>query len=322
MNEKETMLKKNRGVYFLANDRVFDLAIAFLNSFRQYNPDIPLCLIPFDNEFSRIKQMQTRYNFSIYTKMEICKVCDEISKEFHGYILGAYRKLAIWEGDFEEFVYIDVDTVVLENIGFVFEFLSEYEFLTSHSNISSIIKFVWQESIYRSGRLTKEQIEYAASTGFIASKKHVLRLDTIKANLADALQLASHMTLYCMEQPFLNFLIVTSGQRYSSLRYLYYRTTPQEIRLEHWAGGKGGRVTNGRIVFTDNRPPTMLVHWAGKWQPTRSDRLVSTLLRRLRIKKSNILPTIRFFMPYKKLWRHYRFLHDRKTNCQNTAQLS
>jgi hypothetical protein len=35
-----------RGVYFLANDGILDMAIAFLNSFPTYNPSIALCLIP------------------------------------------------------------------------------------------------------------------------------------------------------------------------------------------------------------------------------------------------------------------------------------
>ena len=41
------------GVYFSANDVVYDWAIAFLNSYRTFNPDLRLILIPFNEECDR-----------------------------------------------------------------------------------------------------------------------------------------------------------------------------------------------------------------------------------------------------------------------------
>ena len=37
------------GVYFLANDHVLPWVRSFVRSFRQHNPDLPLCLIPFND---------------------------------------------------------------------------------------------------------------------------------------------------------------------------------------------------------------------------------------------------------------------------------
>jgi len=54
------------GVYFSANDKVYDWTIAFLNSFRTFNPDLRLILIPFNEECDRILQLQTQYNFEVY----------------------------------------------------------------------------------------------------------------------------------------------------------------------------------------------------------------------------------------------------------------
>jgi hypothetical protein len=46
-------MPRKRGDYFIANDNYLELAIAFLNSFRSHNPKIPLCLIPFDDNFQQ-----------------------------------------------------------------------------------------------------------------------------------------------------------------------------------------------------------------------------------------------------------------------------
>ncbi|MEP7095320.1 MAG: hypothetical protein ABI793_14760, partial [Flavobacterium sp.] len=113
----ETLIK-TQGVYFLANNKVLEMATAFLNSFRTHNKDISLCLIPYNNEFDQVKAMKDTYNFSIFDNEELLKICDDISLKFHGNVVGAYRKLVAWEGEFEQFIYIDIDTVVLDNLSF------------------------------------------------------------------------------------------------------------------------------------------------------------------------------------------------------------
>src|SRR3954466_6266971 len=127
-------MPRKRGVYFIANDNIVELAIAFLNSFRIYNPTIPLCLIPFDDNFQQLAPLQSHYNFSIWNE-GILRQCDDISLSFHDRPKGHFRKLATWEGGYDEFLYIDSDTVVLRSIDFVFDYLGEVSFLVATSNI-------------------------------------------------------------------------------------------------------------------------------------------------------------------------------------------
>lgn len=296
----------NRGVYFIANDEVFDLAIAFLNSFRKYNPDISLCLIPYSSDIRRLEELRDRYNFTIYPNTELYDWCDKASLRFHKKVFGQYRKLVMWEGGFEEFIYIDVDTVVLRNIDFVFDFLAEYDFVTSHSNMPHIVKYTWKKSIYKAGQLTREEIGYAGNTGFIASKRGALTLDGAKGKIERAINLLRHMPYFSYEQPFLNYLIVTSGKRYTSLFVLWYKKVCQGIALEQWAGTKGRAVRNGQIILQCH--PVFLVHWAGLWSATWFDKMVFYMLSGLGIKDKKDKPSVRFFMPYKRLWQHYRFL--------------
>jgi hypothetical protein len=275
-----------RGVYFLANDRVFEQAAAFLNSFRAANPDLPLCLIPFADDVERVAGLAGSHDFTVWRDDRLLRRCDAIGRRFHDGGLGMYRKLAAWHGDFDEFVYIDCDTVVLEDVGFVFGHLQRYDFVTAHSNIPDIRRYVWRESIESVGVLSARQIAYSANTGFVASRRGVLDVNTCEAGLDDALALAPHMALDCYEQPYLNYLMVTAGGRYTSLFAIALRTRDRQLPFERWAGDDLGAVRDGR-VGTPGERPVLFVHWAGEWE-------------RARREGGDI--------PYLDLWRHYRYL--------------
>ncbi|MGB8688679.1 MAG: hypothetical protein WCD53_15280, partial [Microcoleus sp.] len=44
----------NRGIYIVANDQVMESAIALLNSIRLYNCQVPIFLIPFDENYQQV----------------------------------------------------------------------------------------------------------------------------------------------------------------------------------------------------------------------------------------------------------------------------
>lgn len=286
--QKECRIASNRrGVYFIANDGVIDNTIAFLNSFRAFNPRIALCLVPYDDSIDRISALESIYDFTIWRDAEHFSQCDRISMQFHGTVYGHYRKIALWEGPFDEFIYIDTDTVVLQNVNFVFDYLQRYAFVTSHSNIPSIRKWVWKDTINEVTELTREQISFAANTGFIASRASNLSVARAFDVLPHALSLVRHMELLCREQPFLNYLFVTSGFRFTSLRALYERLLSDDISIERWGGNKLDISVNGRIV-DQHYPRTLLVHWAGEWMRSATE---GTQIQN------------------RALWEYFRFLH-------------
>jgi hypothetical protein len=258
-----------RGVYFLANNQVFDQVIAFLRSFRIHNPSIPLCLIPFDSEFDRIAALKDTYSFSIFDDPALLASCDSISVKFHGRVIGAYRKLVVWEGIFETFAYIDVDTVVLDSVDFAFDHLKYGPYIASHSNLASIRRWVWKDDVYTTHLLTSPQIAYAANTGFFASVRGLLPMKHALAKVNAALELKDHMELHCMEQPFLNYLVVTSGYSYTSLLVLRLKGISPTAKLEWWGGQEGATVDNGKLQ-PQSGEPIFLVHWAGIWQEARA----------------------------------------------------
>ena len=144
-----------RGAYFVANDAILDLAIAFLNSFRVHNPSMPLCLIPFNDDVETLSKLAGEYDFGVWSDPATLAWCDAVSQKFHDRSVGQYRKLAMWDGPFDEFIYIDTDTVVLTDLDFVFAHLADFGFIASHSNLPQIRKWVWKDSIYDAGVLTR-----------------------------------------------------------------------------------------------------------------------------------------------------------------------
>ena len=279
-----------QGVYFMANNKVLDMTIAFLNSFRMHNKELALCLIPYNNDFEQIEALKEVYHFSIFDNQEQLESCDAISVKFHGNVCGAYRKLAAWEGNFEQFIYIDIDTVLLDSLSFVWANLKHCKIFTSHSNVPQIRKYVWKDSIYTKNKLNKSQIEFAANTGFIVSTKDTLPMSWVLDQVDEALTLKDDMVLFCMEQPFLNFLMVTSGYNYGSLSRFFLSDLSQKInrgiKLEFWAGSPRAKIKKGKLI-APNRLPFFLVHWAGVWHENNGD-----------LSK----------IPYQKLWEYYRNL--------------
>ena len=293
-----------KGVYFLANDRVFDLVVAFLESFRAHNPRLPLALIPYDDDIARVLKLAPVYAFGLIEDGEVLGQCDHVGFSILGRRCGAFRKLAAWRGPFECFAYIDIDTIVLRGLEPLFCHLSEYDFVAAQSHLRDGGRWVWKQSIHRSPLLDREQIAFAANSGlFLSQRGDWFSRFTSTSSIEVARDLRPHMVLNCMEQPFLNYCVVTSGMRFSSLTEIKRTAGDPRVCLEQWAGSRGGKVRKGTVHFP-GRPPVLLMHWAGKWQPTRMDRWWRTLLTKLGWRRG--FPATRYFLPYKALWEYYR----------------
>ncbi|MCC5916045.1 MAG: hypothetical protein JJU02_01825 [Cryomorphaceae bacterium] len=302
-----------QGVYFLANDRVLPLCIAFLNSFRARHPELSLCLIPYDTNIEKLRALAERYNFFVFENSDLLNRCDKISLNFHPYIFGHYRKLALWEGPFSQFVYMDIDTVLLNNLDQVFDLLKDFDLLTATSNIPHTRKWVWHDSIDETNLMLKEEIDFAANTGFIASHKDKIPLSRSEELLQEAETLIPHMNLYCFEQSFLNYCMAKSNIRKESLSEL--GKINNRIMKERWAGDKGGQVVDGKITF-EPEEEILFLHWAGVWQKyPRELRWEKRFKKWFGIRPKNEL--VSRFMPYKSLWLYYRNMDTSRLKLKN-----
>lgn len=300
-----------RGVYFVANDLVYDCAVAFLKSLRFYNPDLPLCYIPFDDYCGRVMSLRDQFAFAVFDRETMLHECDDISEAFHGHRLGHYRKIATWSGIYDEFIYIDVDTIILGSLDFVFPLLDRFDFITAYGGPQ---QFVWRASVTSAGVLTEEEVAYSVNTGFIASRRGLLSMSYVRSKLASGLALKTHMALDCFEQPFLNFLMVTSERRYTSLLALSREGSSKEYPTEAWAGAsRWTRIveTNRGFFLVDRRTKRRLysvlfIHWANRWRARGLESAIENVFNRLGL--AWMLPNPRWLLPWRSLWRRYRFM--------------
>jgi hypothetical protein len=300
-SKDERPANPSRGVYFIANDYVRELAIAFLKSFRRFNPSMPLCLIPYDDRASEVISLKDEYRFTVFEDSDALRVCGRVSRSFLPYDCGMFRKLAAWSGQFDEFIYFDADTLVLADVSTLFAHLARADFLVSDAFVPGNRKWVWKDSIYQANVLTKDQIEFAANMGFFISRRGLFSPEEMLAAADRSSPLGRHMELNCLDQPFLNYLILTSGARYSSLRQLRDEFDDRSIPIEVWAGlRKRPALREGR--YFRGADPVFLVHWAGQWQLRPFERTFASLVSRLGLKSSVISRR----MPLRDLWQEYR----------------
>jgi lipopolysaccharide biosynthesis glycosyltransferase len=255
--------------------------MAFLNSFRTFNPTTPLALIPYDGNCNALRDLAQEYKFGVHFEPDLFKQIDDLSEQFHGEIVGHYRKLAIWSGPFDEFLYLDIDTVVLDSIDFAFPLLKYTDVATASAPNRD---WVWKSSMDDAGVLTADQILYSANTGTILSSKRFATTEAlVTKSIAEGLSVKEHMVLFCKEQPLLNYLFVTSGRRYDSFWKMAMRDNIQDVKLDVWAGTKDLVVTEDHRVRNSwdvgFEHPIFMIHWAG-------DKVT----------------------PYRKLWEYWRYL--------------
>ena len=110
----------SEGVYFLANDQVYPWAVAFLESFRHYNPELALRLIPFDDQSERVKSLAERYGAVIHDDEAGYRLLDQIGRRVGRDIVSFghhwFRRFASFWGPFDDFVYLDARIVVLSDL--------------------------------------------------------------------------------------------------------------------------------------------------------------------------------------------------------------
>ena len=112
-------MNKKKGVYIVANDKVIEQAIALLNSVRFYDPDIPVVMIPFDENYQQTAQiLKDKHGVTLYQDLDFIKQLSQQLFDIFGENFfnkpNKLRKQACWFGEFDEFIYIDTDIVVFE----------------------------------------------------------------------------------------------------------------------------------------------------------------------------------------------------------------
>ncbi|MEM9803970.1 MAG: Npun_R2821/Npun_R2822 family protein [Cyanobacteria bacterium P01_D01_bin.56] len=132
------------GIYTLANDVIYDQLVALLNSIEaNVDPDIPVCIIPFDHCLSRVREeISTRPNVSLLDNPASIDRWEAFARAFaaahpvaaqqsHPRWYGGklHRKFAAFDGPFEKFVFFDGDSLAMKPINDVMKRLETHDFV-------------------------------------------------------------------------------------------------------------------------------------------------------------------------------------------------
>ena len=221
-----------QGIYTLGNDVVLHQIIALLNSIEVNGNNIPVCIIPYDDRCDRLRQEILQRNnphVSIFSDQAVIDRWDQFSRsawdshpetrpgQYHRF--GTHRRYCGFSGDFDQFIYMDADTLLLRNPDYIFNFLQEYDFLVydfqykdpSHVyNVSSPkLELVFTDNQIKTNIFC---------SGFYATRKNLWSPDQLEQILSFLKQGESEV-LYPMapDQTLLNYMIMRSGYRFINL---------------------------------------------------------------------------------------------------------
>jgi hypothetical protein len=109
------------GIYTVANDRMASRLATLLESIRRYDNEVPVFVFPFDEHYEAVQRIAEVYN----AKLVPClPVWDQIGENIYGdeeyrpgiKSSGYFRKLNVFTGPLDNFVFLDANTLVLSNI--------------------------------------------------------------------------------------------------------------------------------------------------------------------------------------------------------------
>lgn len=288
------------GICTLANDTVSNQLIALLNSIEVIlGSNIPVCIYPFDEQIHQIKaEIARRPNVFMYEDMASIQRWDKFMesaapdrlnrKKFRLY--GAHRRFCAFDGPFENFIYMDADTLVMNSLDAVFQQLEESDFVVYDFQFTDPTKVYNIQSpklikVFEQNRIDSEIF----CSGFYGSKQGLFDQNT-REWLVAQLQSGEAEILYAGagEQPLLNYMVMKTGMNSYNFAYSLADgkktgcsvTSPHFQMRDNILYDKGNRLT--------------YIHYIGV-QPD--------LIRRVCAGEN-----IEF--PYRDLFLHYRYLRE------------
>lgn len=256
------------GVYFSANDVVYDWAVAFLNSFRTFNPDLRLILIPFNEKCDRLIQLKDTYNFEVYIDSSFAPL-EAIGEAFElGHTpTGKYwfRRYASFWGPLDLFMYLDARQLVLADLKPIILTLEKYDFDFLYYDCAI-------NQVYETGELRRNLLKKGRARGFLSglwiSKKGLFSLEEFEKLAEEALKVREQLNPRNTDQAFINYCCDMKPVCYAHIAEVI-----GGICQNAWARqpGKIYRQDGKYYIWDygglDHKKQLILMHWAGyKWK--------------------------------------------------------
>ena len=293
-----------QGLFTLANDIVYDQLVALLNSIEaNYSRDIPVCVIPYDDNIEKVKgEISKRENTVLFSDKDSIKRWEGFAEKvwknyslegnniFGRHSITNHRKFCVFDGPFDRFVFMDADTLLIDDLNRVFDKLDEYDFVAydyQYKDPSHVynVKSSKLIDIFGDKRVKSEVF----CTGFFASKRNLLSEEKCSIALS---KLKSGQTdiLYpkACEQSLLNYIIMVNN--------IYICNLAIKINKDKRTGNSvtSTHFENKNHVLYDKGNRLTYLHYIG---------IPSNIINRV-CKGENI------DFPYRDIFLHYRYLYD------------
>ncbi len=251
-----------RGVYMLGNDHVADYLEALFISLRQHSPDLPARLIPYDGRLTRTRELCARHRIEIHTDLAF-PALEQLglglwtSSPYSNH-QNLFRRLCIFWGPFDNFLYLDADICVLSPLEPLFDAFEK-------SPVPFASFDVDHERVYQAGPLRDRMIREHGSLGFNSghffSRLGVFDLEKLQSAMRAAQPLA-HLFQDRGDQGFLNFAVDHFGVPQTRMTRLLPGLADKqwcEQRFKksgpRWIIDRPGDVEDGKQIC--------LIHWSG-----------------------------------------------------------
>ena len=272
-----------RGVYIVANDKVAENAIALMSSLRLSDRDIPVYLIPFNDDYHAVStRLAELYDVQLFPDLDFLdaltqKIGEIFPRDFLA-LPNKMRKLAAWFGPLDEFLYIDTDILFFTPVSETLAYLDQADFIWCDYHFKGGLEDVFSDVVPKQELFSPEALEDVFNSGLWGSKKSSLSLQQLYNLLREC---AAHREYFdfsngTTDQPIMNYLVLKAIPH----RLNIVKANPGE------PGSWGGTLhfeRRGDVLFDGDRPLRYL-HWAGT--PMRTGG------------------------PYRDLWERYRYRND------------
>lgn len=252
------------GVYFSGNDHVYSWVVAFLESYREFNPDLPLRLIPFNDHCERVFALADRYRFEIHTDSTFNDL-EGIGRELELGITPTgpnwFRRFCSFWGPFEAFFYLDARTLVLTDLRPILEKLVDSRFDLFHYDCAL-------DQVYNPGNFREGLLERGGARGFNsgrwAAKQGLFAINELVEYGKECCLIRNELNPRNTDQFFLNYCCDSKG-----LRIANFADVMGGMCSSGW-GRQSGQVFRDKDRYrrwdhggTDHKKIVPLLHWAG-----------------------------------------------------------
>jgi len=255
------------GVYCMSNDGFADWTIAFLESFRRYNPTTELIIVPFDDRIDRIAALAPRYNFTLLQDEPLLQRLDRIGNDlFHEDYprlrrQKMIRKFAVFHGPLDQFLYLDADIVALSRLDLLMGKLlgsgADFSFFDTST------EFVYADLSFRR-HMEAEFGSRSFSSGSFISSRGFIALEELSEVCREKDRLKRVFHPLTSDQPYLNYLVDVKRAKVAAS----YEIVP-ELLPGTWAGEGPVDIGAKRLRKLGTGPVTRggktlpFLHWAG-----------------------------------------------------------